>query len=55
MGNPFRCFLVSGQSRLRPFLSSRRQENIQKALQISRLLHLGKVFFLEKKEEDGYV
>ena len=40
---------------LRPFLSSRRQENIQRALQISRLLHLGKVFFLEKKEEDGYV
>jgi len=40
---------------LRPFLSSRRQENIQKALQISRVLHLAKVFFLERKKEDGYV
>ena len=34
---------------LRPFLKPERQANIQKALQISKLLHAGKTYLLERR------
>lgn len=34
---------------LRPFLKPERQANIQKALQISKLLHAGKIYLLERR------
>ena len=45
---------VSGQREqllqaLKPFLREQRQQNIDKALKLAKLLHIGKTYFLEKR------
>lgn len=40
---------------LRPFLSEKRRDKVERAAQLARLIHLGKTFFTAQGQEAGHV
>lgn len=40
---------------LRPFLSEKRRDKVERAAQLARLIHLGKTFLISSGQEDGHV
>lgn len=40
---------------LRPYLSEKRRDKVERAAQLARLIHLGKAFLLSAEREDGRV
>ena len=40
---------------LRPFLSEKRRDKVERAAQLARLIHLGKTFLISSEQEGGHV
>ena len=40
---------------LRPYLSEKRRDKVERAAQLARLIHLGKTFLLSQEREAGHV